>query len=296
DSTDFVEGGDGVDIIEVNGSDSTENFTITANGTRVRFDRLAPTPFALDIGTCERLVLNANGGNDMFACTGNLAPLIQITADGGPGEDSLLGSNGADVLIGGDDNDFIDGNQGADIILMGAGNDVFRWDPGDGSDIVEGQEGQDTIDFNGSGANELFDISANGQRLRFVRNIGNITIDAGDIEQFDLQMLGGADGVTVHDLTQTDLEELNVELAGTLGGTTGDAQTDHVVVNGTQGADIVHVAANAGIVEVVGLSSIVRVFRSEAANDSLIVNGLAGTDIITADPGVFALIMLTMNP
>lgn len=31
--------------------------------TRVRFDRLDPAPFSLDIGTTERLVLNMNGGN-----------------------------------------------------------------------------------------------------------------------------------------------------------------------------------------------------------------------------------------
>ena len=40
---------------------------------RVRFDRVDPAPFAIDIGTSENLVLNANGGNDSFSATGNLA-------------------------------------------------------------------------------------------------------------------------------------------------------------------------------------------------------------------------------
>ncbi len=31
-------------------------FTTTANGTRVRFDRVDPAPFFLDIGTCESLI------------------------------------------------------------------------------------------------------------------------------------------------------------------------------------------------------------------------------------------------
>src|SRR6185436_2359552 len=122
-----------------------EVFTVTANGTRVRFDRLSPAPFSIDIGTSEELVLNANGGNDSFSCTGNLAALIHITADGGAGDDTLLGSNGADVLLGADNNDFIDGQQGNDTVFMGAGNDTFQWDPGDGSDIVEGQAGTDTL-------------------------------------------------------------------------------------------------------------------------------------------------------
>jgi len=64
------------------------------NFFRVRFDRLNPAPFALDIGTSENLVVNANGGDDSFSATGNLAALIKITVDGGTGGDSLLGSHG----------------------------------------------------------------------------------------------------------------------------------------------------------------------------------------------------------
>ena len=35
--------------------------------------------------------------------------------------------------------------------------------------------------FNGSGANEIFDFSSNGQRLRFTRNVGTIVMDADGI-------------------------------------------------------------------------------------------------------------------
>src|SRR5690349_20360951 len=58
--TDLNEGGDGIDTVEVNGGNGAEIFTITANGTRVRFDRTSPAPFFLDVGTSENLVLNAN--------------------------------------------------------------------------------------------------------------------------------------------------------------------------------------------------------------------------------------------
>ena len=64
--TDLMEGGDGNDTAEVNGGNGAEVFTITANGSRVRFDRLSPAPFSLDIGTTENLVVNANGGDDVF--------------------------------------------------------------------------------------------------------------------------------------------------------------------------------------------------------------------------------------
>ena len=40
DDTDLAEGGDGTDTVEVNGGNGAEVFTATANGTRVRFDRV----------------------------------------------------------------------------------------------------------------------------------------------------------------------------------------------------------------------------------------------------------------
>ena len=64
DDTDLIEGGAGTDTAEVNGGNGAEVFTATANGTRVRFDRLDPAPFSIDIGTTENLVLNMNGGDD----------------------------------------------------------------------------------------------------------------------------------------------------------------------------------------------------------------------------------------
>ena len=144
DDTDLNEGGVGSDTVEVNGGGGAEGFTTTANGTRVRFDRLDPAPFSIDIGTSEKLVLNANGGDDSFSATGNLAALIAITVDGGTGNDTILGSNGIDLLLGGAGDDFVDGQQGNDTAFLGANNDVFQWDPGDGSDTVDGQDGTDT--------------------------------------------------------------------------------------------------------------------------------------------------------
>jgi Ca2+-binding RTX toxin-like protein len=132
DDTDLHEGGAGTDTSEVNGGNGAEVFTATANGARVRFDRIDPAPFALDIGTTENLVVNMNGGDDSFSATGNLAALISISVDGGAGNDTINGGSGADLLLGGDGNDLIDGNQGndggpggADTMRGGLGNDVY---------------------------------------------------------------------------------------------------------------------------------------------------------------------------
>src|SRR5215468_8768759 len=83
DGSDLMEGGDGSDTAEINGGNGGETFAITANGTRVRFDRIDPAPFTLDIGTTESLVLNANGGDDHISTSGNLAALIALVIDGG---------------------------------------------------------------------------------------------------------------------------------------------------------------------------------------------------------------------
>jgi hypothetical protein len=295
DDTDLNEGGSGIDTVEINGGNGDEQFTTTANGTRVRFDRINPAPFSIDIGTSENLVVNMNGGNDSFSATGNLAALISITVDGGVGQDTILGGNGADTLLGGDGNDFIDGNQGNDTILLGAADDIFQWDPGDGNDIVEGQDGVDTMIFNGSAIAETFDVSANGGRVRFTRNIGTITMDLNDVETINLNALGGADSLTVNDLTGTDLTNVNVDLASTLGGSTGDGAVDLVTVNGSAAADAFSLVANAGAVQLTGLTALVQITHSELALDSLVINGLGGVDTFSIGPGVTTLINVTTN-
>ena len=295
DDTDLNEGGGGVDTVEVNGGNGAEQFAATANGMRVRFDRVNPAPFAIDIGTSENLVVNANGGDDSFSATGDLATLIKITVDGGAGNDTLLGSNGVDLLLGGDGNDFADGNQGSDVALLGAGDDRFQWDPGDGSDTVEGQDGTDTMLFNGSNAGELFEASANGARLLFTRNVGNITMDLNDVEGIDLNALGGADTITVNDLSGTDAVELNGDLAGTLGGTAGDGQPDNVIVNGTNGDDVLVVAGDQSRVSLTGLAARVNIAGAEAANDRLTVNALAGDDVEDASGVAAGAIQLTLS-
>ena len=46
------------------------------------------------------------------------------------------------------------------MAFTGNGGDTFVWDPGDGSDTVEGQNGVDTMVFNGANIAEQFDLTA----------------------------------------------------------------------------------------------------------------------------------------
>jgi Ca2+-binding RTX toxin-like protein len=294
DDTDLNEGGDGTDVTEVNGGNGSEQFTATANGTRVRFDRVNPAPFSIDIGTTENLVLNANGGDDSFSATGNLAALIAITVDGGTGNDTLSGSNGADTLRGGDGNDTVDGQQGNDVAFLEAGDDTFQWDPGDGSDTVEGQDGVDTMLFNGNGANENFDVSPNGARVRFTRNVGNIVMDTSGVERIDLNAGDGTDNLVVNDMTGTDLTEIHTDLAAVAGGA-GDGQPDSVVVNATNGNDVAVVAGQNGDLQVADLATAVSVTHADPGIDRLTVNTLDGDDVVDASGVAAGSMLLTLD-
>src|SRR5262249_48913600 len=132
-------------------------------------------------GANDALVVKALGGNDVVSAASLPAGIVNLTVDGGAGNDQITGSPGADMLLGGDGNDVIIGGRGNDVALMGAGNDVFVWNPGDGSDTVEGQGGNDTLVFNGANIAENISLSANGQRLLLSRDVGNVTMDTAGV-------------------------------------------------------------------------------------------------------------------
>jgi Ca2+-binding RTX toxin-like protein len=281
--SDLMEGGDGNDTAEVNGGNGAETFTITANGTRVRFDRVSPAPFSLDIGTTENLVLSANGGDDVITAGNGLAGLIKLTLDGGAGNDTITGGDGDDVLIGGDGDDVITGGRGSDTAQLGAGNDTFVWNPGDGSDVVDGQDGFDTLLFNGANVSENISISANHGRVKLTRDVGTVTMDLSSIEQIELSARGGTDNIVVGDLTGTGVTQVEIDLAGTPGTGVGDGQADTVTVNGTSGSDLISLTnSDVARVFVNGLPEQVTIDGADSDSDTLVVNGLGGNDTINA--------------
>jgi Ca2+-binding RTX toxin-like protein len=295
DDNDLNEGGDGIDTVEVNGGNGAETFTVTPNGTRVRLDRVTPAPFFVDIGTSENLVVNMNGGDDTFTGSNGLATLISFTVDGGAGNDTITGGDGNDTLFGGDGNDLIIGGRGNDTAFMGAGDDTFVWNPGDGNDTVEGQDGQDTLLFNGANIAEQINITANGSRLRFTRDIANIVMDVNGTEIVNFNALGGADVITVGDLSGTGVTQVNLDLASPAGSGTGDNAADTVVVNGTNGNDNINIVGQGTSVSVVGLPAQVNITGSEGANDSLVVKALGGNDGVNAATLPAGVIKLTVD-
>jgi Ca2+-binding RTX toxin-like protein len=232
--------------------------------------------------------LSGGEGNDTLTGGANADVL-----DGGPGDDILLGRGGDDVLQGGPGNDTLNGGQGTDQMIGGDGDDLIIWDPGDGSDVVEGQGGNDTLLFNGANIAEVVDLSANGQRLRFFRNVGTIVMDCDGVENVVFNALGGADQVTVNNLTGTQVTNVFVSLLNALG--TNDGAADTVTVQGTDTNDVIKVSGSPTNVIVTGLSAVVTVVGGESGLDELAINGLGGDDMIDASAVSARAIDLTLN-
>lgn len=197
----------------------------------------------------------------------------------------MIGRAGADVLVLDETHGplppaHFDGGPGADAMFGGSGDDTFLWQPGDGSDVIEGGAGSDALDFFGSDAAETVDLSANGERLRFFRAPGNIRMDVAGVERVTFLAMGGADHVTVNDLTGTGVTEVVVDLHNILG--FPDRQSDRVTVRGTAGDDRMAVVGTDHAVVVQGLSVTVQVLGAEGASDILAIEGLGGDDVIDA--------------
>ena len=235
----------------------------------------------------DRLTLNALGGDDVVNATSLEADGIQLTMNGGLGDDIFIGSEGDDLFNGGDGND---------TALMGAGDDTFVWNPGDDNDTLEGQDGFDTMLFNGANAAEQINIFANGGRVLFTRDIANVVMDLNDVEGIDFNALGGADTITVNDLSGTDVTEINLNLGQPPAAAPATRQPDTVIVIGTNGDDVALVVGDAsGTSASSAWPPQVNITGAEAANDRLTVNALAGDDVVEASGLAAGAIQLTAD-
>ena len=270
----------------VNGTAGNDPISILSSGASVIVKGLAAQVMIDGEDGSDSLTVNGLAGNDTINASALHAGQVNLTLNGGDGDDTIIGSAG---------NDLVNGQRGNDVGLLGPGNDVFTWNPGDGSDTVEGQTGFDTLAFNGSNANENISISANGARATLFRDVGNVTMDLNSVERIQVKALGGADNLTINDLTGTGVKQVAIDLASPPGSGTGDGQSDSVIVNATNGNDAISVASSGTSVVVKGLSEQVTIDGAEAANNSLVINGLGGNDTINASALNVGQINLTID-
>jgi Ca2+-binding RTX toxin-like protein len=273
------------DTVNVNGTVGDDHISLVSSGSSVVVNGLSAqvTVKGFDAGI-DSLVINGGAGNDVIDASAVPAGQLSLILNGGDGNDTITGSAGNDTVIGG---------RGNDVANMGAGNDTFVWNPGDGSDTVDGGAGNDTLLFNGSNVGENMEISASGGHAILSRDVGAVTMNLDHIENIDVNAVGGADTITVDDLSKTDVKHVAIDLSATPGSGQGDGQADTVVINATNGDDAINVTDNNGVVTVSGLATEVTITGFEAG-DRLVINGLGGNDSIVAS-GLGGAMLFTAN-
>jgi hypothetical protein len=174
DGIDIVRGGAGIDIYDA--SDAAEAVFINLD----TISHLVPanTAIGTDIsGTTKDTILgfeNANGGSGDDLIVGSAAA---NTLKGGGGQDSLFGFGGKDALNGGPGNDDLFGGPGNDQLTGGSGFDTFHYAKLSDSGITAGtrdliadfEPGIDQIDLqlidanktNAAGTNDAFNFIGN---------------------------------------------------------------------------------------------------------------------------------------
>jgi Ca2+-binding RTX toxin-like protein len=273
-----------IDSISVLGTGLGDSIKIASVGSQLVVSGLAAQVSVIHADKTDILDISGLAGNDTIDA-GKLA--------GGKVTLNLFGGTGADTLIGSAGNDFVLGGTGNDRASLGAGNDLFHWDSGDGSDTVEGGAGTDTLRVFGSDVAENFDIFADSGRALLFRDVGNATMDLNDVERIELETVGGADNITVADLTGTDVKLVTIDLSAFVGG--GDLAKDTVTISGTNGNDKILVTSPSGDLLIAGLPSQVGISGGEIAKDSVTINAFGGNDIIDASKLPAGVVPIILN-
>ena len=152
DGSDFINGGLGFDVTQVNGADGAgDEFDLREVDGQAIFNRLNLGLFTLTNEGIEQFEINGQGGDDSFTIGDLTGSEVQsvvfsggegndflnasgtstpVTADGGEGDDFLFGGAGDDILIGGNGADILIGGAGNNILIGGDGADFFGFDTG----------------------------------------------------------------------------------------------------------------------------------------------------------------------
>jgi Ca2+-binding RTX toxin-like protein len=187
-------------------SNAGDTITIACDGGNVKVNTLDPTPATACSAVTEIAVSGGPQANTITltgVTAGLFTALTSVQVAGGGGDDTIAGSDRADTLIGSSGNDRIVGFRNAantrDVMLGGDGNDTLVWNPGDGDDTMDGEAGVDTIEVNGGGGGEEFEVkpSATAGRVQFDRlgptPPGAFNLDIGTSERLDFNGNGGDD-------------------------------------------------------------------------------------------------------
>jgi Ca2+-binding RTX toxin-like protein len=145
---------------------------------------------------------------------------------------------------------------------------------------VSGGEGIDTLALEGSDAGERFGASAAGAIARLTSDRGDLRIDADGVEILRVAAGGGADALTVGDLSATDVFQVDGDLGE------GDGAVDRATVAAGSDDDQVSVTAFSGAAAVLG-PTFVQLQHPERS-DRLTVEARGGDDIVSTSTDLMA--------
>ncbi len=355
-----VEGTPGADTVTSAAGSVTLGGTVTLGAGLDRFElftfagndnidlNLTATPLAKFV--------DAGDGNDIVDMLGSVDADIfggigNDTLTGSPAADNIFGGPGNDVLIGAGGGDFLYGEEGDDLLgnptaaangvaddagndqfFGGPGSDRFVWEPGDGSDLIEGGagDGDELIFFGSAGANrvEVFGggsdfvnpafptVAGDGARAIVALNstaflTATVFVDTADVEAVHVDLLAGVDEAIINnqvpnsstagsflqagtDLSGTHVRSITVDVGS------ADAVADRVEVHGRTVADDILIrnlgsSFLLGPVSVGGFSYAVAVNQAVPTDDLLIIRGQSGDDTIKAEVGTEARIAIRLD-
>jgi Ca2+-binding RTX toxin-like protein len=128
-------------------------------GVTTDVDNIENSSFG-EFGFDNRVSVYANWIDGILNNTQSV-PTAGSTLNGSPGNYTIIGSIGNDLLNGGDGEDRLNGRAGSDTLIGGAGNDLLNG--GDGPDRLNGRAGADTLI--GAGGNDTFLVNPGNDLL-----------------------------------------------------------------------------------------------------------------------------------
>ncbi|HHP7230020.1 MAG TPA: FG-GAP-like repeat-containing protein, partial [Xenococcaceae cyanobacterium] len=198
---DTLIGGSGNDTI-LGGNDTDRLIESADANFSLKNNQLIVTGWGIDqLASIEEARLIGGLSNNLLDASSTR--IIQVTLEGGQGNDTLLGGfqedflfgeAGDDVLQGNNGDDTLDGGWGADTLTGGNGKDLFNFNQISevGDRIVDFEVGQDTLAFSAAGfggglvANQMIDATqlvigttatASGDRFIYDDTSGNLFFD-----------------------------------------------------------------------------------------------------------------------
>jgi Ca2+-binding RTX toxin-like protein len=182
-------------------SDASDPITVSCAGGNVKINGFDPVGGPAACASLTGIVVTGGPGAntvDLSSLTpDDLGAAREILVTGEAGDDTITGSQVAELVEGGEGDDRIVGARGNDVMLGGDGDDRIVWKDGDGTDRMEGLAGTDATEVNGANAaGDAFAISPDGQRVRFERtNLEPFGLDIGTTETLEMNGGGGDDTI-----------------------------------------------------------------------------------------------------